>query len=172
MRPQRKLLIGSTNEKFDRIEKYLHYLKRKQANYVIGVTPPIPVFDYCSVPEPGTGMVFRKLMPGNGKITVGCMWVDELDRKLNPQAVLTVDGPMGGGHVKIPIQRQATSVQPNMDIEFGQRLSLAIEPVEACKGIWTAFLFEVETRQLSRDQQMLDGFLELVEQADEDLENA
>jgi len=167
----RPILKGSFDEKFKQLETVIRRMSRRQGNYIIGLTPPIPVFDYCKEPD-ADGMVFRKLMPGNGTITIGCMWVDELNNQLNPQAVLTVEGPLGGGNVKIPIQRQATSVQPNMTIEFGQRLSLAIEPVEACKGIWTAFLFEIEASQLSKDQQMIDGFLQLVEQVDEDLENA
>jgi len=170
MRNQRPLLKGSVNEKFKLIERYLRKAMRRQ-NYVIGVTPPIPVFDYIKQPDED-GVVFRKLLPGSGRITVGCMWVDELNQQLKPQAVLKVDGPLGGGHVKIPIKRQATSVQPDMTIEFGQRLSLSIEPQAACSGIWTAFLFEIEQKQLAVEQQLADRFLELVEKADEDLENA
>ena len=170
MRERRPLLTGSITDKVNQVERYLRKAMHRK-NYVVGVTPPIPVFDYIKQPD-DDGTVFRKLMPGNGKITVGCMWIDELNTQLAPQAVLTVDGPLGGGHVKIPIQRQATSVQPNMDIQFGQRLSLAIEPVEACQGIWTAFLFEVEPNQLSTERQLVDGFLKLVEEADEELENA
>jgi len=170
VRPRKVLLKGSPNEKFDQVEQLLRKAMRR-TNYVIGMTPPIPVFDYIKAPDEN-GVVFRKLMPGNGKITVGCMWIDQLDKKLNPQAVLTVDGPLGGGHVKIPIVRQATSVRPDMLIDFGQRLSLSIEPVDACSGIWTAFLFEIEVKQLSRDQQLLNGFLELAEKANEELENA
>ena len=170
MKPQRPLLKGSVNEKLDMVERLLRKAMHRK-NYVIGVTPPIPVFDYIKQPDED-GVVFRKLLPGNGTITVGCMWVDELNKQLNPQAVLRVEGPLGGGHVKIPIQRQATSVQPNLVIEFGQRLSLSIEPQAACSGIWTAFLFEIEPNQLSTEQQLADGFLKLVESADEELENA
>jgi len=170
MRTQRPLLRGSITDKVEQVEKYLRKAMLRK-NYVIGVTPPIPVFDYIKQPDED-GVVFRKLLPGNGRITVGCMWVDELNKQLNPQAVLRVEGPLGGGHVKIPITRQATSVQPNMSIEFGQRLSLSIEPQAACSGIWTAFLFEIEPNQLSTEQQLADGFLKLVESADEELENA
>jgi hypothetical protein len=100
------------------------------------------------------------------------MYIEKLDMPLNPQAVLTIDGRFGGSKVNIPIGRQAISVEPNMPVEFGQRLTLAIEPPEACEGIWTAFLYEVDVKHTQEHQQLVNGFLALVEEADEELDNA
>jgi hypothetical protein len=171
MRKEKPLLHGSVNDKMNQVERHIRKLTRRRGNYVIGVTPPIPVFDW--VQEPGeNGVVFRKLMPGNGKITIGCMYVEELNKQLKPQAVLTIDGQLGGTKVNIPINSQTISVEPNMPVEFGQRLTLTIEPPAGCSGIWTAFLFECNVQHTQTQQQLLNGFLALVEEADEELENA
>jgi hypothetical protein len=167
----RPLLKGSFDEKLKQVDKMLRRMHRRKNNYVIGVTPPIPVFDWTRTPDED-GVVFRKLMPGNGRITIGCMYIEKLDMPLNPQAVLTIDGRFGGSKVNIPIGRQAISVEPNMPVEFGQRLTLAIEPPEACEGIWTAFLYEVDVKHTQEHQQLVNGFLALVEEADEELDNA
>lgn len=70
MRHQKKLLNGSINEKLDQVERYLRHLKTRRGNYVIGVTPPIPVFDWTQQAD-DQGVVFRKLMPG----MAGLPWV-------------------------------------------------------------------------------------------------
>ena len=171
MKPKRPLLKGSPNEKLDMVERYIRYLQARRGNYVIGVTPPIPVFDWTKLPD-DQGVVFRKLMPGNGKITVGCMYVETLDTRLNPQAVLDIEGQLGGTRFNIPITRQTLSIEPNMPVEFGQRLTLSIDPIEACSGIWTAFLFECDVKHTQQQQQLMNGFLELADMADEELENA
>jgi len=168
---QKKLLNGSLNDKMEQVEKYIRYLKIRRGNYVIGVTPPIPVFDWTQNADEH-GVVFRKLMPGNGKITLGCMYVETLDNRLNPKAVLDVEGQLGGTRVNIPINRQTLSIEPNMPVEFGQRLTLSIDPPEACSGIWTAFLFECDVKHTKTDQQLMNGFLELAEMANEELDNA
>jgi len=168
---ERKLLRGSFDEKLTQVESIIRKMNRRQNNYVIGVTPPIPVFDWVKEPDEN-GVVFRKLMPGNGKITIGCMYVEELNQQLNPQAVLNIEGKLGGMNIKIPITKQALSIEPLMPVEFGQRLMLSVDPVEACKGIWTAFLFEVDIAHTQKDQQLADGFLALVEEADGDIEDA
>jgi hypothetical protein len=167
----RPLLTGSVGEKLDKADALIRRLNRRRGNYVIGVTPPIPVFDWTQDPDE-TGVVFRKLMPGNGKITIGCMYVEELNKQLNSQAVLTIEGQLGGTKVNIPINRQTISVEPNMSVEFGQRLTLSIEPPAACSGIWTAFLFEVDVQHTQTQQQLMNGFMALVEEADEELDNA
>ena len=170
-RQDRPLLTGSINEKLDRTDQLLRRMNRRRGNYVIGVTPPIPVFDWTQQPD-DQGVVFRKLMPGNGKITLGCMYVETLDKRLNPKAVLDVEGSLGGTRVNIPINRQTLSIEPNMPVEFGQRLTLSIDPPESCSGIWTAFLFEVDVKHSQTQQQLMNGFLELAEMADEELDNA
>jgi len=171
MRKQKKLLTGSINEQLAQVERYLWHLKIRRGNYVIGVTPPIPVFDWTKHPD-DQGVVFRKLMPGNGRITLGCMYVEQLDKGLNPQAVLDVEGSLGGTRINIPINRQTLSIEPNMPVEFGQRLTLSISPASACSGIWTAFLFECDIKHTQQQQQLMNGFLELAGLADEELDNA
>ena len=170
-RRDKPLLTGSITDKMDRVDALLRRLNRRRGNYVIGVTPPIPVFDWTRDPDE-TGVVFRKLMPGNGRITLGCMYVETLDTKANPQAVLDIEGTLGGTRVNIPINRQTLSIEPNMPVEFGQRLTLSISPAEACSGIWTAFLFECDVQHSQTQQQLVNGFLALVEEADEELDNA
>ena len=169
-RKDRPILKGSFDDKLSQVESYMRRANRQQ-NYVIGVTPPIPVFDWKDQPD-DDGVVFRKLMPGNGKITVGCIYIETLDKKLEPKAVLTIEGRLGGSNVNIPLDRQMLSLQPNMPVEFGQRLTLSIDPPEACKGIWTAFLYEVDVKHTQEHQQLVNGFLALVEEADEELDNA
>ena len=171
MRPQNKLLKGSINEQLAQVERYLRHLKTRRGNYVIGVTPPIPVFDWTQQPD-DQGVVFRKLMPGNGRITLGCMYVEQLDKKLNPQAVLDVEGSLGGTRINIPNNKQTLSIERNMPVEFGQRLTLSISPASACSGIWTAFLFECDVKHTQQQQQLMNGFLELAGLADEELDNA
>jgi hypothetical protein len=166
---ERPLLKGSFDEKLQQTEKLIRRLNRTRGNYVIGVTPPIPVFDWTKEPDED-GVVFRKLMPGNGKITIGCMYVREFDKNASPIAVLNIEGQMGGTNINIPITKQTMSVEANMPVEFGQRLTLSISPIEACSGIWTAFLFEVDARHTQEQQQLVDGFLALVEEADEELD--
>jgi|APSaa5957512622_1039677.scaffolds.fasta_scaffold70954_2 hypothetical protein len=168
---ERPLLKGSITDKMEQVEKHIRKLNRRRGNYVVGVTPPIPVFDWTKDPDE-TGVVFRKLMPGNGKITLGCMYVEELNKNMNPQAVLDIEGQLGGTRVKIPINRQTMSIEPKMDVEFGQRLTLSISPPAACSGIWTAFLFEVDVKHTKEQEQLVDGFMELVEKADKELDNA
>ena len=90
-RRDKPLLKGSINEKLDRADALIRRLNRRRGNYVIGVTPPIPVFDWTRDPDE-QGVVFRKLMPGNGRITIGCMYVETLNKKVGPQAVLDIDG--------------------------------------------------------------------------------
>jgi len=172
MAKEKPLLTGSITEKMDQVEARIRKLYRRRGNYVIGVTPPIPVFDWTKLPDED-GVVFRKLMPGNGRITLGCMYVETLDTRLNPQAVLDIEGQLGGTRVNIPINRQTLSIEPNMPVEFGQRLTLSIEPAEACSGIWTAFLFECDVQHTKTQQQLVNGFMALVEESDKELnENA
>jgi len=159
------------NDKLSQIERQLIMLNRRRGNYVIGITPPIPVFDWTQNPD-SDGVVFRKLMPGNGKVTIGCMYIEQLDKRALPKAVLTVDGVLGGTKINIPITKQALSVNADMFVEFGQRLTLSIEPTDSCSGIWTAFLFEVDIKHTQQERQLMDGFLQLVENAEEELDNA
>ena len=86
--------------------------------------------------------------------------------------MLDVDGPIGGARVKIDIGRQALSIQPKMPVEAGQRLTLSIDPPDACSGIWTAFLFEIDDQHIRKQSQLVEGFLKLVEEADEELSDA
>ena len=165
------MLRGSFDEKLKQVERIIRRMSLRQNNFVIGVTPPIPVFDWTKTPDED-GVVFRKLMPGNGTITIGCMYVEELDQQLIPKAVLTIEGQLGGANINIPIDRQMLRIEPRMPVEFGQRLTLSIDPPEACSGIWTAFLFEVDVKHTKEDQQLADGFMALVEDSDEDLDNA
>ena len=172
MRPAKKTLLkGSIENKMKQIERLLWHLKVRRGNYVIGVTPPIPVFDYISQPTTD-GVVFRKIMPANGVITVGCMWLDEFDRAKQPMATLSVDDRVGGSNVSVPVNKRAIRIQPSMAVQFGQRISLSINPVDSCAGIWTAFLFEIEPNQLSADKRLMSGFLELADMAVEELDNA
>jgi len=168
---ERPLLRGSADEKLIQVEKILRHLNRLRGNYVIGVTPPIPVFDWIQQPD-DHGVVFRKLLPGNGKITMGCMFIEKLDRQVGAQAVLLVEGVLGGTKLNIPLDRQMITLQPDMPVEFGQRLTLSIEPPESCQGIWTAFLYEVAVQHAQERQQLLNGFMALVEKADEEFYDA
>jgi len=79
---RKSILSGSVEDRFAMVEVHIKQLNRRRGNYVIGVTPPIPVFDYTEKPDE-TGIVFRKLMPASGIVTVGCMYVEELTKKSN-----------------------------------------------------------------------------------------
>ena len=116
-RQDRPLLTGSITDKMDRVDALLRRLNRRRGNYVIGVTPPIPVFDWTKEPDED-GVVFRKLMPGNGKITIGCMYVREFDKNASPIAVLNVEGQMGGRVVVVVVVVQTqlpSQVQDDAD---------------------------------------------------------
>jgi len=168
---RRKLLKGSVSEKFDQLEKLIWHLRIRRGDYVIGLTPPIPVFDFTDTPN-SAGVVFRKIIPADGMITVGCMWVEDFDKKQNPMAILIIEDHQGSSSVNVPIDRQALSIRPQMPVKFGQRITLKISPAESCKGIWTAFLFEVEQDELAVNRQLMKGFLELAELGVEELDDA
>jgi len=168
---KRPLLKGSVNEKLDQIDRLIRHLKVRSRNYVIGVTPPIPVFDYIDKPD-NDGVVFRKIMPANGIITVGCMWIEEFSRKLELVATLTTEDADGNSSVNIPVTRQAMGIKPNLPVNFGQRITLSINPAEKCRGVWTAFLFEIDSSEINQQKQLMSGFLELADMAVEELDYA
>lgn len=157
---RKNMLKGSVSEKLDQIDRYIWELKIRSGNYVIGITPPIPVFDYTDTPGVD-GVVFRKIMPSDGVVTVGCMWVDQLDKKQSPIATLIVEDRDGSNSLNISIDRQALAIKPDMPVKFGQRITLKITPIESCQGIWTAFLFNVARDNLEANQQLMSGFLDM-----------
>jgi len=166
------LLSGSVSEKIDQIERKLILMNRRTASYVIGIAPRIPISEYIEAPEADTGIILRKILPSNGIITAGYLFIEQLDKKESPQVTISLDNQMGGSSIKIPVDKATISVHPNISVIAGQRLTLSISPVESCKNIWIGFIFEMSDEGLAKENHLVDKFLSMIGQVDKELENA
>jgi len=167
-----KLLYGSIGDKLDQVEQKLIMMNRRNASYVIGMAPRIPMSSYVNEPELETGIIMRMLIPGDGIITSGYMFIEQFDKKAEPQVAITVASPAGGSTINLAVNKAMTTMSPNTPVSAGQRLSITITPAESCKKIWIGFMLELAADNVKKDYEMADKFMQLIDQADEDLTNA
>jgi hypothetical protein len=166
------LLFGSVEDKLDQIEQKLIIMNRRNASYVIGMAPRIPMSSYVNEPEQETGIILRMLIPGDGIITSGYMFIEDFDKKANSQVAITVASPASESTINIGIDKAITAMRPNTPVSAGQRLSIAITPIDSCKKIWVGFMLELANDNVKKDYEMADKFMQLIDQADEDLTDA
>ena len=166
-----KLLAGSVNEKLEQVEQKLIHLGSR-ASYVIGLAPKIPISNYVDKPEAETGVIFRQLFPSNGTVNIGYMFIEELDTKADVNVTIKLDSQTGGSSIILPITKKSLVINPDIAIEAGQRLTISISPPDSCSKIWSGFVFEISEDQVVKEQKMTEQLVNLLDQADEDLNNA
>jgi len=170
--PQSSFLSGTVDEKLSQIEEKLVRMNRTGSNYVVGMSPRIPIMDYVAFPEPGSGIILRKLLPTDCVVTAGYLFIENVASGYHPNIHISVDS-LGGetSMIKLPVKRFINIVQPNKSISAGQRLTLAIDPPESCSDLWIGFMLEVDKSNVSKSVEMADSLVKLLEQADEELAN-
>jgi len=164
---RKNVIKGSTTaEKFTSIEGILNAYRRHLNRYVIGALPPIPVFDFISRPDEN-GVILRRMFPGKGVISKGAMYIEEYtdpgkDIKINVRA----DGPLGGQDVKFTTHQQMVTINPNLVVDVGYRITISVDPTDSIKNIWISFLYEVGFKEMVKEKFLLDELLLLMEKSD------
>jgi len=155
---------GSTVEKkFLHIENILNRMQRKLHKTVIGVLPPIPLFFYAEKAQE-SGEIFQWLFPAQGVITRACMYVREYKTKDGITFTADMIGKTSSTSQSFMTRKNALIQTLNIPVSIGDRLIFRVDSPEQITGIWVAFLFEMNMKDLAKETFIIDEFTKLMNQ--------
>lgn len=160
---KRNFVRGNTTaEKFTCIEKVLQKFSRRLHKTILGVVPPAPISSYTEdVGE--DGLITRFMFPGAGKVTKGCMFVEEYVDKKTVEFFVQVLGASGGRSFKFSTRKALTIIEPNLDVDVGDRLVITTEVPARAKRIWVGFLYEFAVGDMYKQPLLIGQFEKLIE---------
>ena len=157
-------IVGNTPEKkFRHIESILTRMHRRLHKTVLIAVPPIPLFFYEETAKEN-GEIFQWLFPAAGTIVRACLYIRDFADKEAVTFLAEMKSSTGGQSQMFETRRNATIQEMNIPVAVGDRLTFSTNTPERIKGIWVAFLYQLDMKEVGKEVQMLDDFLKLSEQ--------
>ena len=158
---KRQFIRGTTpHQKFESINKTLNQFWPRLHHSVVAAIPPIPIFEYADAPD-DEGVILRKIFPGKGVITKGCLYIEEYVKEGPVNIRVQVEGAGGGNHAMFETKDKLVVVEPNLPVDAGSRLTLSVLEPENINGIWIAFMYEVGMQGAGKEMFVLDQLMEM-----------
>lgn len=159
----RTYVKGDTPEaKFASIERTLMHFSRRLHKTITAVIPPDLTFGYVNeVPE--DGVILRAIFPA-GRLLKGFMYVEQYIDK-HPVTFIAEIHSQKGIHAKnFQTRKQLLVIDPDLELEIGDRLIFRVVERANVKGIWIGFLFHIEVKDSVKETFLLDQIDKLSEE--------
>jgi len=151
----------TVDEKFKYLEQTLKHFSRRLSKTIIGVVPPMPMFNYVENVG-GDGIILRCIFPAPGKIITGCLFVEEYLDKSPVKFEARLAGPLTEARQDIVTKKTLTILKPDLSVGVGDRLTVTAEPGKE-RGVWVGFLYEVGMNLMAQKEFLIDEFVKLIE---------
>jgi len=145
MRKELKIKGKNHSEKLEHIEKILQRFQRKLHKTVIGVIPPIPVQGYVKWPDEN-GIMFKQIVPANGKITRAAVAVGKYESKDPIQFRFDVGGSDGSSNVHVfAVKKSSGVVDLDMPVRAGDVVVASTQ--SEIEDIWYSVLYNIDIKE-------------------------
>uniref|UniRef100_A0A6M3JBH0 Uncharacterized protein n=1 Tax=viral metagenome TaxID=1070528 RepID=A0A6M3JBH0_9ZZZZ len=167
---ENKFVRGDTDKKrFESIERVLTRFNRRLNTTIIGVIPPIPISAFIEVP-PADGVLLRYIFPTTGRITKGCLAIEEYTTKTGVKFFAGIDGTGGGRHTIIETRSPLHIETLGMPIVPGDRLTFRTDTPELIRRVWIGLLYEMTLSDMGKETYMIEEFERRIEDASQEEE--
>lgn len=158
-----KYVKGETPEQqIASIDRTLVHFSRRLHKTITAVIPPDLTFGYVNeVPE--DGVILRAIFPA-GRLLKGFMYVEQYVDKHPVTFIAEVHGQKGIQTKNYQTRKQLLVIDPELELEIGDRLIFRVVERANVKGIWIGFLFHIEVRDSVKETFLLDEIDKLQEE--------
>lgn len=155
-------LKGDTTEKkFLHIQHILNKFRRKLGNKVVGLIPPIPIYDTVKFPDEN-GIVFRVLVPLKCVIHSAHLFLGRFEKDVTKITVNTFNGNISHAASKICKEHFE-----KFELEWTQDtctiVEMSILPIDTVEDILTCIIVRPEMVEYMKEKYVLDTILALEE---------
>lgn len=163
-----RIIKGTTiEEQMASVDTALSQHQRKLSKTVVGIIPPILVFNWCRVLD-AEGIVLHQVMPISGSIRTLAIARVAMESKENAISV-TVTGSEAGYNYTLVVKRQVEVFDLDYPIIVGDRIKISLLNVAEHQGdVLVALAFMPEISRTERDVQLISALEALEEKLDAD----
>ena len=162
---ERKFIKGELIEdNIDSIDLILQSWAPRLGNYITGIIPPVPIMHYQKLPD-SDGVVFGGILPFKGKITAAFFNVGKFNKKPLYLKIRVLHNGVQSG-VTIECEKPFNLYYPELVVEAGSIIKVAMEPVDAGEELYIGILVHPNLEYTNRDQQLIEGLKLLEKQQD------
>ena len=152
----------NVEEKIKSIEKVLKSYRTRLSTKVIGIIPPIPIFE--NVDKVGeSGIIIQRLFPLPGTITKACLMIKEYEDNKGVTFTISSEGPVVGIKKSFETRKHLLVENVNLSVNVGDLVTLKVEEPHKVRGVFLGAVFEVTMEDMKKEELPLDEFLRLLE---------
>lgn len=156
-----QIIKGNTiEEKIKSIERVLWNYKARLSTKVIGIIPPIPIFENLEVVGED-GIVTQKLFPLSGTIIRACMAIREYEGTGSVMFTIASQGVEKGSSSTFETRKHLLIEDIGLIVEVGDLVTLRVDSPERVRGVFLGILFEVGMKDVKKEEFLIDQFLNL-----------
>jgi hypothetical protein len=155
----------SVEDRFHSVDRVLQHFSKRLHKTVVGVIPPTLTYNYVdTVPE--DGIILRAILPA-GRLVLGFMFVEEYEGKDAVNFIAKLEGPKSSQSKVFETRKRLVTIEPDMEVSLGDRLTFQVVERERVRKIWIGFLFHVQERYQIHETFMIDKLEQLAGGSDE-----
>ena len=136
-----KIIKGDSLEaQMEHVDRILKTYSKRLHKTVTGVITSFPISKYSKVPA-DDDTILHYMFPISGKITIGGMFVEGMPKQGIDITTIIYRGSAVNSNTFFS-KRQSTVIEPNADIDAGDRLVIKVKAIKAeeiISNIWIAF---------------------------------
>ena len=150
-----KLVKGdSVEQQIQHIDTVLQRMQRRTHKTVVGIIPPNLTFGFVDKPTED-GILLRAIFPA-GRLLKGFMYVEHYADKQPVTFVAEVSGQSGSQTRDFTTRKQLLVIEPDLQLDIGDRLTFKVKEWDKVQGIWIGFLFHIEMKDSVKETYLLD----------------
>lgn len=160
-----KIIQGETIEQqMKYLDKIIERVVKRSKTTVTGIITPYPISSYCQTSV--NGEVLRYMFSTNGTLNNGVMLIEDMPKEGVTITVKSISG-LQSQSVSTVTKKKAFEVPVDRKVSVGDRVVVYVEPVveeENVSGIWVAFTWTPDRKDVDVKKYLLDEVLKLAEE--------
>ena len=154
---------GDTDKaKFNSINKTFQSFSRRLGKRIIGVIPPVPIFE--NIQDIGEdGIIIQRMFPLNGMITRVVMSIERYEGKKTVEFELSAVGAGSAQMKKFNTRKPLIIEHLNLPVDAGDLVTLRVTEPERIKGIHIGAAFDVAHKDMKKDSYLIEEFESMME---------
>ena len=146
-------------DRLDKIEKTIARLSRRAVKQTSALITPVPISN-CIIGEEVKGDVLKYLFPCSGVINKGGIFLNAKPKD-GATIILTIENELGGSSKSYQMTRQSLLLEPNIEINAWDRLTVSffvVNPVEdKITEVWADWLWTPTVKDATIKNYLIDS---------------